>query len=192
MSYKVGDMVKLHTGLEDGKNQMKFCGYKRIKQIEHTPCRKFYILDGVSGYRFTESMLEPAEEKATESMSEPAEEKKPPKRLISIVVEGNKVTAIEGHLKGVARCSPEDKFNLAEGVKLAIERLENPWPRNGDEYYAACGAVGNLYAGQFVYDGSIDCNVMRKNGKLCFRKKKQAQDFIDRLNEFIKRDRGVE
>lgn len=53
----------------------------------------------------------------------PMIEYKPELRTICIKTDGNTVTAYMGDKKGIAKCSPEDTFDLYTGAKLAIDRL---------------------------------------------------------------------
>ena len=53
----------------------------------------------------------------------PIIEYKPKLRTICIKTDGNTVTAYMGDKKGIAKCSPEDTFDLYTGAKLAIDRL---------------------------------------------------------------------
>jgi hypothetical protein len=59
---------------------------------------------------------------------------------IEITVDGNKTVAKMGSWTGVAKCSPEDEFNIFTGAKIALDRLEKianpyPWLKNGMKYY---------------------------------------------------------
>lgn len=53
----------------------------------------------------------------------PMIEYKPKLMTICIKTDGKTVTAYMGDKKGIAKCSPEDTFDLYTGAKLAIDRL---------------------------------------------------------------------
>lgn len=53
----------------------------------------------------------------------PMIEYKPEVRTICIKTDGKIVTAYMGDKKGIAKCSPEDTFDLYTGAKLALDRL---------------------------------------------------------------------
>lgn len=53
----------------------------------------------------------------------PIIEYKPEVRTICIKTDGKIVTAYMGDKKGIAKCSPEDTFDLYTGAKLALDRL---------------------------------------------------------------------
>lgn len=62
----------------------------------------------------------------------PAERFMKDMKKITIVSDGKTVTATdENGRKGIAKCSPEDKFSIGYGAKLAIERLDEI--KAGDE-----------------------------------------------------------
>lgn len=115
MKFKVGDKVRIKKDLiVDNKygrykfiTQMKpYLGTTQIIQNIN------YFNDGYifknNLYTWTDEMLEPIEEN------------------YNIKVIGNTVIVKteDGNYTGVAKCSPEDTFDLATGVKLAIERLQ--------------------------------------------------------------------
>lgn len=59
---------------------------------------------------------------------------------INIYCVGRKVIAQKGDKEGIARCHPDDKFDLMTGAKLALERLEEAvqipaWLKTGTSYY---------------------------------------------------------
>lgn len=55
---------------------------------------------------------------------------------VKITVEGNKVTVEKGNMIGVAKCCPDDKFDLQTGIDLAMSRLKEKWiPKDGDKIY---------------------------------------------------------
>ena len=109
-------------------------------------------------------------------------------REIRIIIDGNKTSAIEGKYKGIARCSPEDEFNIVEGVRLAVERLEESkaWPRVGDDCFevAFCGNLGKFNA----FSGNVASIDLPAVGKIIFRTREEAQAQADKLNAVLGED----
>lgn len=118
MKYKVGDKVKIREDLvvdmgRDGvrvtESMLKYAG--KVVRI-----RKKFNLIGVyeidadnKEYVWTDEMLEDVESDVM---------------MIEIYQDGNKVIAKKDGKVSVAKCSPEDKFDIFTGVRIAIERLE--------------------------------------------------------------------
>jgi hypothetical protein len=121
-----------------------------------------------------------------EEMFEPA----PRPREIRIIVDGRTVTATEGEYKGVAKCAPEDEFNIVEGVRLAVERLKESkaWPQIGDDFFevAFCGTLGKFNA----FCGVISSIDLPAVGKIIFRTREEAQKMADRLNKVLEETHG--
>lgn len=67
---------------------------------------------------------------------------------ISIYSDGKKVTyaTVNGKYKGMAKCSPEDTFDIVEGIKIATERaMKKVFPEYRDEYYYPDFSYPELY-----------------------------------------------
>lgn len=68
-------------------------------------------------------------------------------RTITITIDGNKTIAEDSDGKqGMARCHPDDTFDLQTGVALALDRMENGWkPVQGERVFTVCadGAVAS-------------------------------------------------
>lgn len=68
-------------------------------------------------------------------------------RTITITIDGNKTIAEDSDGKqGMARCHPDDTFDLQTGVALALDRMENGWkPVQGEMFFTVCadGAVAS-------------------------------------------------
>lgn len=67
---------------------------------------------------------------------------------ISIYSDGVKNTyaTINGRYKGMAKCSPEDTFDIVEGIKIATERaMEKVFPAYSDVYYYPDFSKPDLY-----------------------------------------------
>ena len=95
------------------KEMLRFCG--KIATIDYLRDYKVYLTfeDGTNSsiYNFSTDMIEPIENET-----------------IVIYRNGNEVVALNkltGEV-GVAKCSPEDKFEFYTGARLALERLIEP------------------------------------------------------------------
>ena len=98
---KVGDIVKIKENLKIFASGMKKYRGKQAK-ITHVT-EKFYRLDiDDEKWAWTDDMLEPVSSKKYE-----------------VIVEGNTVTVKDSKgNEGIAKCSPEDEFNLSTGISL--------------------------------------------------------------------------
>ena len=89
---------------------------------------------------------------------------------ITITRYGNKVVAKYGKKVGIAKCSPEDKFNFETGAKLAFERLfEKPTFTKDD-----------LKTGMFVYQSDGEWGVVINNNIIY---EKFGYDIISHLDD---------
>jgi hypothetical protein len=112
MKYKVGDKVRIRRDLVLGK---KYGNLDCLK--EHTiHCGDIFTIEEIEAcdchlnnniYWWSDEMLEDVDE-----------------MNINITAAGKIVTAQMGDKYGVAKCSPEDEFDVFVGAKLALERLE--------------------------------------------------------------------
>ena len=59
-------------------------------------------------------------------MLEEVDEMKETGIVIDIITDGKETRERYGDKVGVARCHPDDKFDIFTGAKLALERLEEP------------------------------------------------------------------
>lgn len=83
-------------------------------------------------------------------------------KKISIISDGKTVIVSDGEFNGVARCNPEDKFDLLTGINLALERFNLALERYNkakdvihiDDWVKLVndGAVYSTYAGFFKYN----------------------------------------
>ena len=69
---------------------------------------------------------------------------------IKLYVDGNKTIARMDGKVGVAKCSPEDEFDIFVGAKLALERLEEKckpyaWLKEGVAYYCPDLSLSAMY-----------------------------------------------
>lgn len=123
MKFNVGDIVKIKENLEadkayGGESFVYRMEEYRGKQARITDTnRPFYKLDIDDGrWNWTDGMLEPV-----------------PKKY-EVIVSGNTVIVKDDKgNEGIAKCSPEDDFNLSIGISLAISRLR--WKPSYDEKY---------------------------------------------------------
>lgn len=176
MKYKVGDKVRVRKDLEVGKRYGKLdcvhghkekCG--KIFTIEYTDEYAYHLNDG-DGYWWSDEMLEDVED-------------------ITILVKGNKVIAKMGNKVGIAKCSPEDEFDIFTGARLALDRLEkecNPysWLKRDTVYYYPCVDIDELY-NYFHYDNdSIDKRLISRG--LIFKTKEEAIECAKKMLEVVK------
>lgn len=143
MKYKVGDKVRIRQDLVDDKfygtwmfspDMREYIG--RVATVAIVCANKSYILAEFGWWHWTDKMLEEVDE-----MKETG---------IAIVVDGNKTVASMDGKFGEARCSPDDKFDIFVGAKLALERLEAKckpysWLKDGVKYYYPCVGMNDLY-----------------------------------------------
>ena len=87
--------------------------------------RVAYIFDGVRGF-WDERCLERAEDDD-----------------IVIRRDGNKVIATHGNEKGVAKCSPEDDFDMYTGAKIALDRVFS------EDFHVGDVVIGNRRANKY-------------------------------------------
>lgn len=114
--FKVGDMVRIL----DGSKLTDFrCGYmsdmeNHIGEV-HKISRVVKPFDSYEypGYRF-DNMTYTWDERCLEKVDE----------LYVVSVSGRNVFVLGNGKIGKARCNPEDKFDLAKGISLAIERMD--------------------------------------------------------------------
>lgn len=117
MRYKVGDKVRVRKDLEVGKyygsdlfaKEMKKYAGKTTTVNKITSNNKYRLEEDENKWCWTDEMLEDVESVVM---------------MIKIYQDGNKVIAKKGNTVGIAKCSPEDEFDIFTGVRLAIDRLE--------------------------------------------------------------------
>ncbi len=111
--YEVGDTVYIRDDLKLGENyggrittthMLRHCGKKAVITRHIYGCGFLTDIDK-KGYVWTSEMfMQPA--------------------INLYCGGGRKVIAQKGDKEGVARCHPDDKFDLMTGAKLALERLD--------------------------------------------------------------------
>jgi hypothetical protein len=144
MKYKVGDKVRITTDKSKSNNwnssgrMDKWLG--KVMTIRHVGCNSYRMEEDrgepiACGWYWYDEMIDGL---ATED----------PKHQITITSDGKTTTAVftvDGRevKKGVAKCSPEDKFNFKFGAELALERMwgkaepkEKHWYFSKEKYYS--------------------------------------------------------
>lgn len=170
MKYKVGDTIYIRDDLKAGKkygnnvavaSMLKHCGKKAII-TGRLADNNFSIDVSESCYHWTPEMF------VQSSIKQPA---------ITISVVGRKVIARKGDKEGVARCHPDDKFDLMTGAKLALERLEEAmripkWLKEGTQYYMASISAEEMYHPLKFYGDEHDKRYIARG--LAFRTPEEA------------------
>lgn len=178
MKYKIGDKVRVRKDLVVDRvygnnvfvSQMqKYSGKTMtIGSIENN---NFYILKGDSDeWYWTDEMFEDAEN-------------------ISIFVNGNEVIAKIGNKAAIAKCSPEDEFDIFTGVRLAIDRLEEKcspygWLKLGMSYYRPDINTDTMYTDTTYYNDAYD-KILKSRG-LVFKTKEEAINCAKKMLEVVK------
>lgn len=123
MEFKVGDKVRFKNDLVVGK---EYGGLTYLPGMDKT---KIYVVDGIFSSIFnvkTYSMIDPLSEGCrpwfvTPEMIELAEDNTP--TITEHLVRGNKtIVKLSNGKVGIAQCSPEDKFDVYEGLRVATAR----------------------------------------------------------------------
>lgn len=178
MKYKVGDKVKVRKDLVVGKrygedrvlinaNMEKYFG--KIMTVDKITETGKYMLKDVSHWVWTDEMLEDVEN-------------------ITILVKGNKVIAKRGNKVGIARCSPEDVFNIFTGAKVAIERLEEEcsWLKEGMSYYYPDITTDKMFISTTYYNDAIDKRMISRC--LVFKTREEALEAAKKMLAVLKED----
>ena len=134
IKFKIGDVVVLKSGKGMGdftggwnQNMEQHVGeIRKIRGIDPvwSGGRVSYTFDGIEFF-WDERCLEKVEDK------------------IVIKRDGNKVIATFGNNKGVAKCSPEDDFDMYTGAKIALDRVFN------EEFHVGDVVIGNESANKY-------------------------------------------
>ena len=110
---------------------------------------------------------------------------------IEIIVNGSKVIAKKDGKVGVAKCSPEDEYDIFVGAKLALERLEEKckpygWLKKGVTYYFPHVARNDLYD-YYEYDNDNDDTDKRMISRgLVFKTKEEAIEAAKKMLAALK------
>ena len=180
MKYNVGDTVMVRDNLEVGevygdcefvKEMQEFRG--KIMAIEKTYDYSYH-LHGGGTWHFTDEMLDDVESGVM---------------MIKIYQDGNKIIAKKDGKFGIAKCSPEDEFDIFTGAKLAIERLEKKcrpygWLKLDVEYYYPNLSYFRLYDSKYWQGDELD--EKRKERGLVFKTKEEAIEAAKKMLEVLK------
>lgn len=160
MKYKVGDTVKIKEGLKEGytpgliEEMEKYCG--KIAKIVDMDSNSYKLDIDYRCWYWNDNMLESSKSKKYE-----------------IIVEGNTVTVTDDKGNtGIAKCSPEDEFNLSTGISIAIDRLK--WKPKRDENYWTVNFSYKLNVLEYTWcNDSCDKEFYKKG--LVFKTKEEAE-----------------
>ena len=178
MKYKVGDKVRVRKDLKAGSfygedsflvDMKKYSG--KIMTVDKiTYKNKYKLKEDFGHYYWTDEMLEDAEG-------------------INIIVDGDKVIAEKGNNVGIAKCSPEDEFDIFTGARIALDRLEEEckpysWLKEGMRYYYPHVSTNRLYD-CFQYDNDEIDKILISRG-LVFKTKEEAIECAKKMLEIVK------
>ena len=181
MKYKVGDKVRVRKKLESGneydgvvasKGMIQYRG--KITTISRILPDRTYFLEEGEKYYWTDEMLEDVESGVM---------------MIKVYVDGNKVIAKKDGKVGIARCSPDDKFDIFIGAKLALERLEEQckpyaWLRYSEPYYIPSVSEEGLCRTRYYNNDAID-DRMKERG-LVFKTEEEAIEAAKKMLAVLK------
>ena len=145
----------------------KYCG--KIAKITEVRNGSYKLDIDNEGWHWYDDMLEPVKPKKYE-----------------ITVEGNTVTVTDdnGNI-GVAKCSPEDEFNLSTGISLAIERLR--WKPNHHEHYWTIDFSYSNCVCDYMWENDRTDNRFFKKG-VVFKTKEEATKVAKKMLEVYKNE----
>jgi hypothetical protein len=182
MKYKVGDKVRVRDDLEVGQVYgdcefiMEMKGFSgKIMTIEKAYCSS-YRLHGGGTWHFTDEMLEDVESGVM---------------MIKIYQDGNKVIAKKEGKFGVARCSPDDKFDFFTGAKLALDRLEEKckpyaWLKDRMTYYYPAPYRDILCNYEMYQNTEFDKRMISRG--LVYKTKEEAIEAAEKMLAVLKED----
>lgn len=108
---------------------------------------------------------------------------------IEITVDGNKTIAKMGGGDGVAKCAPEDEFNIFTGAKIALDRLEEAWKSYSwiklyKPYYVPAPAKAALFDCFRYANDAVDKRYINRG--LVFRTKEEAIEAAKKMLAALK------
>lgn len=173
MKYKVGDKVRVrkdliagyHYGEDSFTSDMEKYAGKTMTIYSIVKNCKYKLKEDKEKWNWTDEMFEDVEG-------------------ITILVKDNKVIAKMGNKVGIAKCSPEDEFDIFTGARLAINRLEekcNPygWLKYGVRYYVP-DLTEHDFCVSFTYrDDPVDTRLMERG--VVFKTKEEAIDCAKKM-----------
>ena len=112
-------------------------------------------------------------------------------KKIKLYVDGNKTIARMDGKVGVAKCSPEDEFDIFVGAKLALERLEEKcksysWLKKGMDYFVPNINSEELYV-IYTYKGYKMDSEMKDRG-LAFKTQEEAVEAAKKMLAVLKNE----
>ncbi len=187
MKYKVGDKVRIRKDLVWGNEYSRKYGVSNAMLSHRGEIATIALVVGgyyylnIAGnrdyrynyrYRWTDEMLEEVDE-----------------MNINIESDGHIVTAQMGDKYGVAKCSPEDEFDIFVGAKLALERLEEKcqpyaWLKKGMVYYIPDTEREGLFSRREYVECSCDKRMMKRG--LAFKTAEEAIAAAKKMLEVLK------
>ena len=177
MKYIIGDKVKVREDLIVNKSygERNFVrGMKpyigKIMTISCVNDYAYYFKEDEGKWNWTDEMLEGVEG-------------------IKILVDGDKVIAERGDKVGIAKCSPEDEFDVFTGARIAISRLEEKckpygWLQMGMTYYYPMPTKTDLFD-YYTYTND-DINKKYISRGLAFKTKEEAIECAKKMLEVVK------
>ena len=178
MKYKVGDKVRVRKDLEANSYYgevlftpgMKKCSGKTMTVDKITYANRYRLKEDIGHYNWSDEMLEDVED-------------------ITILVRGNKVIAKKDGKVGIAKCSPEDEFDIFTGARLAIDRLEEKckpysWLKEDTIYYVPDISSDGLYSYFTYINDSMDKRLMSHG--LVFKTKEEAIECAKKMLRVVK------
>lgn len=180
MKYNVGDKVRVRKDLVVDRaygndaftvDMKKYSG-KTMTVDEITPRNTYKLKGDVGRYNWTDEMLEDVD-----------------MDKIEIIVDGNKTIAKKDGNVGIAKCSPEDEFDIFTGARIAIDRLEEKyksysWLKIGVKYYYPRVDFNNL-CGDYEYINDDTDKRMISRG-LAFKTREEAINCAKKMLEVVK------
>lgn len=178
MKYKVGDKVRVRKDLVVGKEygdnvfiaDMKKYSGKIMTVGGITVTGDYTFKEDANIWYWSDEMLEDRDK-------------------IEIIVDGNKTIAKKDGKVGIAKCSPEDKFDIFTGAKLAIDRLEKKctpygWLKEGVTYCYPCVGSDDLYDYYTYNNDEVDRKYISRG--LVFKTKEEAIECAKKMLEVVK------
>ena len=170
MKYKIGDKVRIKEDLIVDEFYVKpYIG--KTMTIDSITRYGYKLKEDTYRCTWTDEMLENVEEG------------------IDIFVDGNKVIAKRDGRVGIARCSPEDEFDIFTGARLAIDRLEEKcksysWLKEDVTYYVPKVLDKELYDFYTYSDGTIERRLISRG--LVFKTKEEAVEAAKKMLAVLK------
>lgn len=177
MKYAVGDKVRVRKDLVADRvygyvvfrdDMEKYCG--KTMTVDKIINTGKYKLKDASHWIWTDEMLEDV-------------------KGINIFVDGSKVIAKRDNKVGIAKCSPEDEFDIFTGARIAIDRLEKQykpyaWLKYSEPYYIPSASEEGLCRTRYYNNDAID-DRMKERG-LVFKTEGEAIEAAKKMLAVLK------